>query len=64
MQLTDGAIEMQREEFIKMVEDTTFDPEIKKLFITSYDVGYREGQIYQLTKTIDAFNEPIKWTIQ
>ena len=52
---TDGAIKMQREEFIEMVCNTSFDDEIKKLFITSYEVGYREGQIDQLTKTINAF---------
>lgn len=46
---------MQRDEFIEMVCNTSFDVEIKKLFITSYEVGYREGQIDQLTKTINAF---------
>ena len=56
MQLLDGAIEMQRDEFIKMVMETNFDIEIKNLFITSFDMGYREGQIEQLTKTINAFD--------
>lgn len=46
---------MQRDEFVEMVCNTTFDDEIKKLFITSYEVGYREGQINQLTKDIQVF---------
>jgi hypothetical protein len=55
MQPTEREIKMQRDEFVEMVCNTTFDDEIKKLFITSYEVGYREGQINQLTKDIQVF---------
>lgn len=47
---------MQREDFIAMVNSTTFDEEIKKLFITSYETGFREGQIYQLQRAINVLD--------
>lgn len=44
---------MKREDFIAMIETTTFDENIKKLFVSSYDMGHYQGEIDQLTKVIN-----------
>ena len=47
---------MNREEFEELIEQTHFEPTIKKLFMTSYEMGYNEGQIRQMTRAINALD--------
>ncbi len=44
---------MKREDFEKMVMETSFDAASKALFMTSYDMGFMQGRIEQMYDVID-----------
>lgn len=47
---------MNRQEFNKLVEDTKFDQDIKRLFYISYDLGFDEGRLVQMQKAIETLD--------
>jgi hypothetical protein len=47
---------MNKQEFEKMIEETTFDENVKRLFHISYDLGFNEGRILQMQKAINTLD--------
>lgn len=48
---------MKKNDFVEMVQSTTFDEGIKQLLLTSYCVGYDQGKVDTLKEAI----EKIDW---
>jgi hypothetical protein len=44
---------MRQDDFVEMVKKSGFDEGMKKLFITSYCIGYDQGRVEQMRNVID-----------
>lgn len=50
---------MDRQKFIKFVEQNDFNETTKKLLLISYDMGFNEGQIKQMERSIEKLDSMI-----
>lgn len=44
---------MKKDDFLEMINGTTFDSDMKRLFVTSYEMGHYQGRIDQMQSVLD-----------